>query len=249
MGSKAEFEAQLETGEVHEFSLDTVRLLEPLYDAVFTDCTFTDVEFICEEITQCKFLDCTFLRCKFNSLKIADCSFEQCRFYDQDSEQGCEFRFSSFAGTTFRQCDLSMNNFSRSNLYRTEIRNCQAQGSDMSHITAESDIGGKVSLYDLTITESNFAYSDFNGAELESAIITQNRLIHSDFSSANLSEAELTENEMHGLTASGLTLRGADLRGSGLDGLDVRDIDLTGVMIDTAQQRVLLETIGIIVLD
>ena len=249
MADLAAFETACDSGEVHEFELTGAKLVDPIHDVVFTDCHFMDVQFTCDELSLCKFIDCTFQKVTFNSVELNDCVFEQCRFYDADTESGCEFKFASLPGTCFRHCDLSMCRFSRANLYRVEMLECQAQGTDMSQISAESDIGGKVTLYDLTINQSNFAYSDFSGADIQSAVINECRLIHSDFSGANLTETDLKPNELHGITATRLTLRGADLRGSGLDGLDVRDIDMTGVIIDSAQQRVLLEAIGLIVKD
>ena len=142
-----------------------------------------------------------------------------------------------------------MANFFQSQLYRLQVLHCQVQGADFSHTSAVSNISSNVVLRDLNISESNFAFSDFTGANLESGSICQSRLIHSDFSGANLTDAILTNNELHGVTASGLTLTGADLRGSGLDGLDIREIDMSGVTIDCNQQPVLLEAIGIKVTD
>ena len=249
MTSRAEFEDLCESGEVHECHLDDLTLDTPILEAVFTDCHFSDIEFACDDIRDCKFIECSFERCTFSSLKIAECTFEQCRFYDSEQEKGCIFKFANLDGSRLSHSDLTMANFSRANLYRLEIDNCQVQGADFSHTTAVSSVSSKIVLRDLSISESNFAYSDFTGADLESGSICQCRLIHSDFSGANLTDSTLTDNELHGVTASGLTLVGADLRGSRLDGLDIREIDMSGVTIDSSQQQVLLETIGIIVAD
>lgn len=247
--NEADWQKLCLTGEGHELEVRDLTITEPLLGMTFTDCRFDQVKFACDELQDCTFIDCTFTAPILSSLKITDCSFRHCRFYDGDQELGAMFRFTSLAGTSFRDCDLSIADFSRANLYRLQLENCQAQGADFSQTSAESEIGGKVSLFDLTITDSNLAYCNFSGAELCNSTITQSRLIHTDFTGANLDNASLTNNEFHGLTASGLSLAGADLRGSSLDGLDVREIDMSGVTIDSVQQTTLLQAIGITVAD
>lgn len=247
--SEAKWLELCEHGEGHELEVQGLAINEPLVGVTFTDCHFEQVKFACDEIQDCTFIDCVFVTPVFSSLKITDCRFRHCRLYDSESESGATFRFTTFSGTGFDECDLSMANFSRANLYRAEILNCQAQGSDFSHTTAESEIGGRVSLFDLTIADSNFAYSNFTGADLRCSSISDSRLIHTDFTGANLEEAHVNGCELHGLTASGLSLRGADLRGSTLEGLDIREIDMQGVTIDPSQQRMLLEAIGILIAD
>ncbi len=237
------------SGEGHELKVREITVHEPLVGVTFTDCHFDQIKFDCDEIQDCTFIDCAFVAPVFSSLKITDCKFRHCRLYDADSESGAMFRFASLAGTCFEDCDLSMADFSRANLYRAEIVNCRLQGSDFSHTSTESEIGGKVSLFDLTVSDVNFAYSNFTGADLRGSSINDSRLIHTDFTSANLDEASVTNCDLHGLSAAGLSLKGADLRGSTLSGLDVREIDMQGVTIDPTQQHVLLEAIGIQISD
>lgn len=238
----------IEPGELHDEVVADLRLQGDVHGVTFTDCCFDRVVFQTDEISDCVFIDCQFKNCNFSSTKLKDCGFKNCQLYDSETETGSIFRFANIIACQFERCDLSMADFSRANLYRTELAHCQAQGADFSQVTIESKIGGKISLRDFSASESNLAYSDFTGADLQEASITGCRLIHSVLNEANLEGAILTDNELHAINAERLTLRGADLRGSGLDGLDVREIDMNGVTIDEAQQRVLLEALGITIL-
>jgi fluoroquinolone resistance protein len=245
INAESEWRKAIGSGELHNETLHDLTIDEAINDVTFTDCGFEQVTFQCEEMSECIFIDCQFRRCNFSSLKFQDCSFKNCQFYDGKTETGCVFKFATVTASQFEHCDLSMANFSRANLYRSGLLHCQAQGADLSQISVESKIGGKISLFELSLSHCNFAYSDFSGAQLQESSITDCRLIHSIFNDANLEGATLTDNELHGMNADRLVLRGADLRGSGLDGLDVREIDMTGVTIDEGQQRVLLEALGI----
>tara|TARA_R110002110_G_scaffold241590_3_gene457944 strand:- start:371 stop:1120 length:750 start_codon:yes stop_codon:yes gene_type:complete len=234
-------------GELHEAECRDFDLQESFDGVTFTDCAFSSVSFQCEEISACSFIDCQFRDVNFSSVSVRDCQFKNCHFYDSATETGPVFRFATVHGCLFERCDLSMADFSRANLYRSEFLHCQMQGADLTHLSIDSTLGPRVQLFDFSADQTNLAYCDWTGAHLEQASVTNCRLIHGVFNEVNLEGATLTDNEMHGISANGLALRGADLRGSGLDGLDVRQIDMAGVTIDEGQQRPLLAALGIVI--
>lgn len=213
----------------------------------FNQCKFAGLVFRDKEILDCEFTDCEFDSCGFDSAKIRDCTFRKCKFYNNEREVGCSFKFASFPGTNFTQCDLSLCNFSRANLYRIEMDQCQATGMDCSYATIAQNIGASVTLNAARLSDCNFSYADFTGAWLCEAELPENRFNHSVFNRANLENAELTDCDLHGIEARDVTLCGADLRGTLISGLDVREVDMNGVKISDYQQRVLLEAIGIII--
>ncbi|MBT3708167.1 MAG: pentapeptide repeat-containing protein, partial [Gammaproteobacteria bacterium] len=163
--------------------------------------------------------------------------------------QTCSFKFADLTATRFTRCDISMCSFSRSKIYRTELIQCQAQGIDCSHAQAANTVGNTVVLQGAKMHDCNFAYADFSGAELAESELTNNRMSHCLLHRADLSGTQLVDCELHGIDATGITLRGADLRGSDLTGLDVREVDMTEVKINSYQQTMLLETLGMIIDD
>lgn len=214
-------------------------------DYIFKQCTFHQMIFRGTEWQSCEFTDCEFEQCTFDSSKLTDCLFQKCKFYNPELEAACSFKFASFPGTTFRQSDLSLCNFSRSNLYRIVIDQCQATGMDCSYATVSQSIGGSLSLNRARLFDCNFSYADFTGTWLCEAELQENRFSHALFNRANLEGAVLNDCDFHGIEAKGLTIAGADLRGAQISGLDIREIDMTGVRINDYQQRFLLEAIGI----
>lgn len=166
---------------------------------------------------------------------------------EEAKKVACTFKFARLNAMTMTDCDISLCNFSRSNLYRAEIRNCQAQGADFSESNAGHSPGGSVMLNDATLIDNNFAYADFSGATLREAELSGNRFSHCLFHHACLENSLLTECDFHAIEAEHLTLAGADLRGSNISGLDPRQVDLAGAMINTSQQPMLLEALGLIV--
>lgn len=213
----------------------------------FVQCEFEDIVFRGSKILECEFTECEFDSCGFDSAKIGDCIFHKCKFYNNEKEAGCSFKFARFPGTTFTHSDLSLCNFSRADLYRIEMDQCQATGMDCSYATNAQSIGTAVTLNAARLSDCNFSYADFTGAFLCDAELPNNRFSHAVFNNANLENAVLTDCDLHGIQARDVTLKGADIRGAMISGLDVRVIDMTGVRVSDYQQRVLLEAIGIII--
>lgn len=216
-------------------------------ELTFNRCKFDSIVFRDKAMLECEFTDCDFDSCGFSSAKLTDCLFHKCKFYNAETEAGCTFSFAAFPGTIFTQSDLSLCNFSRANLYRIEMDQCQATGLDCSYATVAQSISGSVTLNAAKLRDCNFSYADFTGAWLCEAELPENRFSHAVFNGANLENAELTDCDLHGIEARNVTLRGADLRGAQISGLDVREIDMTGTRISDYQQRVLLEAIGIVI--
>lgn len=247
IASESDWLEAIREGELHQVTCGEIELQDNLDDVVLTDVQFNQTNFRMDRISECKFIDCVFLRTSFSSVQLDDCQFTNCSFYDAEAEAGAIFRFANVKACEFRGCDLSMAVFDRANLYRCEMNDCNLQGAELNRVTIESDIGGRISLHDLTMTQCNLAYSDWTGAEVPEINITGSRLIHSILNEANFEGAQLINCELHGVSAQNVNLRNSDLRGSTLDGLDVREIDLSGTTIEESQQRVLLDALGIVV--
>ena len=210
-------------------------------DLTFSHCQFVNITFLGNQFDTCLFEDCKFESCAFDSAKL------KCKFYNAELETGCSFKFTAFPGTSFRQSDLSLCNFSRSNLYRIEMEQCQGTGLDCSYSTVAQDIGSSVTLNSARLVDCNFSYADFTGAWLCEAQLPENRFNHAVFHNANLENAALNDCDLHGIEAKNIVISGADLRGAQISGLDIREIDMTGVRINDYQQQTLLQEIGVVV--
>ncbi len=220
---------------------------ERMENGSFTDCRFLSCRFRDVHLTECAFRDCIFDQCSFDSARLTDCLFLKCRFFSSEEESGCSFRFASFPGTCFENCDLSLCNFSRSSLYRIELLGCQASGMDLSHSTTAQSLGASLTVSSARMMNCNFSYADFTGAWLCESEMPDNRFSHAIFHEANLENARLNDCDFHGIEAKAITLAGADLRGASIGGLDIREIDTTGIRIEEWQQRALLERLGILI--
>ena len=213
----------------------------------FFNCHFLNIRFQDDQFLECRFEGCEFYFCTFDSAKLTDCAFHKCKFYHSEKETGCSFKFASFPGTSFTQSDLSLCNFSRANLYRIDMEQCQGRGMDCSYVTTAQSIGSSVTLNSARFVDCNFSYADFTGAWLCESELSENRFSHALFNSANLENAVLVDCDLHGIEAKDVVICGADLRGAQISGLDIRRIDMTGVKINDYQQRVLLEQIGMLI--
>ncbi len=229
----------------NEVRLKNFEWMEPSESLDFDHCEFQEMVFRDTHWTDIHFSHCEFDRCHFDSAQLTDCVFDHCKFYNREEEAGCSFKFAAFPGTIFKQSDLTMCNFSRTNLYRIEMEQCQATGMDCSYSTSSQSIGGNVVMNSARLCDCNFSYADFTGSSFCEAELHENRFSHALFNRANFEGAEFNDCDLHGIEATDVTIRGADLRGAQISGLDIRQIDMNGVKINDYQQPILLSAIGI----
>lgn len=221
-------------------TLDHLPDCEP--ESTFTNCRFFGIAF--GELDAITFEHCQFLHCNFASSLCSETQFDQCDFYDRDLEQGTSFRFAQLKDCGFKQCDLTLADFSRTHLYLSEFPNCQLTGASFAAATSCQTIGSSVEVSAASFANSNLAYTDFSGARLPEVDFSGCRMSHVQLEGADLSSANLTDCDMHQIQADRLLLKHADLRGASISGLDVRQIDVEGVRIDSTQASLLLEALG-----
>jgi fluoroquinolone resistance protein len=188
--------------------------------------------------------NCAFMGCSFSSAILRESHFTDCRFYNREEEEGCAFDLADLVAAEFRDCNLSMCDFSRSRMYRTEIIRCQAQGAVFSLVDCTHKVSPSLILGSGTFRDTNFTYCDFTRANLMDCDLSSSRFNHATLDDASLEGSNLMDADLTAIHAHHLTLRGADLRNAMIAGLDLRKIDLTGVRIMEWQQRFLLETVG-----
>lgn len=237
---------------------------------LFRSSSFRNVSFRGFCLTGLAFYQCDFQDCRFDSADLREVVFEHCNFYvsDQDivkrlgpqaisnknkeedvseEKHPTSFKFANLTCTHLSSSDLSLCNFTRSKLYRTEIKNCQVQGADFSETGNNHSPGGSVTLHHAVLVDNNFAYTDFTGATFKEADLSGNRFSHCIFHHAILDHSQMNECDMHAIEAESLSLVGADLRGCNISGIDPRTVDFTNAMINASQQSTLLEALGLII--
>lgn len=84
----------------------------------------------------------------------------------------CAFCLADLVAAQFKDCNLTMCDFSRSHLYRTEIIRCQAQGAVFSYVDCSHKVSSSVILSSGIFRETNFSYCDFTGANLKDCDLT-----------------------------------------------------------------------------
>ncbi|GAA4651074.1 hypothetical protein GCM10023116_33570 [Kistimonas scapharcae] len=216
-------------------------------DLNLSHCTFRNVDFTGAELEGLHATHCHFEHCRFRSADLTASRFEHCTFYHGDEHQRCDFSFCNLKEAQFTECDLSFCSFSRADAYGIEIDHCRAQGCDFSLASFSRMLSRKTAIALATITNTNLAYSDFEGVVLDKCELPNNRWIGVNFTNANLEGANLCGGTMSFEHCHGLSLASADLRNTELHGLDLRQVNLQGVKILEWQQQSLLESLGLII--
>ena len=218
---------------------------EELSDLVFKQCQFEQVSFTGRALQESEFEQCVFRHCNFASVHFRHVKFRNCAFYDKSTEQGCNFTFAVLQDCDFDHCDLTLSDFSRSEIYLSRLHECQLAGANFQGAGATKIIGNSVELSEATITDCNLAYANLAGSNMMEVDFSGCRMSHATLNGANLTSATLVDCDLHNIEADRVTLNHADLRGAMLSGLDVRQIDMNGVKINLEQAAALLEEIGV----
>jgi fluoroquinolone resistance protein len=210
------------------------------------DCELVDVTFSGADLEGTEANSCDFSRSKLRSTNLRESRFTDCRFYTGEGQE-CAFGLADLVAAEFKDCNLSMCDFSRSHLYRTEMIRSQAQGAVFTYVDCSHRVSPAMVLSSGVFRDSNFSYCDFTGANFKDCDLSGSRFSHSTLDDASFEGANLMDADLTSIEAHHLTLCDADLRNAKFVGLDLRNIDLTGVKIMEWQQRLLLETIGMII--
>ena len=235
------FLQELEQGKqrFRKLELDNVSLKGvDATDASWTECTFTDVDFSYAMLYGLKAVRCTFINCRFVNTRLSDAVFEQCTFFKQDTS--CTFEHTDLRNARFVECDMRMATFANARLFKAEFEKTNATGA--SFLRAEF---GNV----VKIVESVFRLTDLRDADLKGCDLHKTSFEQADLRNARLNESNLTECSFAGANTAHTLITGADMRGANIAQLDVRSLDFTGVTMYVEQGRVLLESIGITLVD
>jgi len=154
----------------------------------FNECDFTKSNFTGSKFLECKWENCNLSLTKFDGCRLQDIEFENCKLVGIDFTK-CE---RMFLGLGFKNCFISMANFSDLPLKNTCIFACKILDTFFSAANLsgadfrESDLGG-----------STFHNTNLSGANFCGAI---NYLIHP--STNNLSKAKFSTPEVLSLLCS-----------------------------------------------
>jgi fluoroquinolone resistance protein len=153
-------------------------------DAEYTDREFETIDLKKVLIFQSEFQSCHFNRCDLSQSVFTECRFDDCTFQACDFSlvkfKDVHFRNSTFVGSKlvgvdwtgvlktfsvdFRDCVISLSNFSAMNLKKRKIVNCVAH---------------EVSFAETNMTECNCTMTDFAGS-----VFSKTNLTKADFSDA-----------------------------------------------------------------
>ncbi len=230
-------------GEVfHDLNWSNLRKDE----LVLINCEFHHCDFNGASLAYIQAKGCTFQECNFKDTSLKEAVFETCSFFDSDEQKGCYFYAAELVNSRFFQCDLSLANFERADVFGIEISSSKAQGCSFKQANFTNVVSRRKSFSSAFLTDSNFRYADFENCQLISCDLNGSSFINANFFQANLEKCQLINADLTGIQFERLALAGADLRNAQLDNLDIRKIDLQGAKINDWQQSVLLESLGII---
>lgn len=211
---------------------------------VYLDTTFRLGHFTGSLVENCTFINCDFSRCD-----LTDTRFIHCQFYDRESEQGCNFSRATLKDASFKHCDLSMNNFRSVTALGIEISECRAQGIDFRGASFMNMITTKSWFCSAYITKTNLSYANFSKVVLEKCELWENRWVGANVMGATLSGSDLSGGEFSSFDWRSANFTHCDLTRSVMNDLDLRSTDLEGVKLDSEQISILVQRLGIVVVD
>lgn len=210
------------------------------------DCEFHHCDFSNTALDFMQASGCTFYECNFKNSGLKEAVFEKCRFLDPKAQIGCYFYGADLVNSQFINCDISLADFERADMFGIEISNSKAQGCSFKQANFASLVSRKKLFCSAHLTDSHFRYADFEGCQLASCNLSGSAFVNANFFQTNLEKSQLINADLTGIQFERLALAGADLRNAQLEGLDIRKVDLQGAKISDWQQSVLLESLGII---
>jgi fluoroquinolone resistance protein len=215
-------------------------------ELVLDNCEFHHCDFSGASLAYVQAKHCTFHECNFKDTSLKEAVFESCSFFDSEKQKGCYFYAAELVNSRFIQCDLSLADLERADVFGIEISSSKAQGCSFKQANFTNVVSRKNLFCSAFLTDSNFRYADFERCQLVSCDLNGSSFINANFFQANLEKCQLINADLTGIQFERLALAGADLRNAQLENLDIRKIDLQGAKINDWQQSVLLESLGII---
>lgn len=214
-----------------------------------TSPAYRNEKFISRHFTGSVVENTRFINCDFSGCDLTDTRFLHCQFYDRESEQGCNFSRAILKDASFKHCDISMNNFRSIDALGMEISECRAQGADFRGASFMNMITTKSWFCSAFITKTNLSYANFSKVVLEKCELWENRWVGTNVLGASLSGSDLSGGEFSAFDWRSADFTHCDLTRSITSDLDLRNTDLEGVKLDSAQVSILVERLGIMVVD
>lgn len=214
-----------------------------------TPLVYRNEKFIPHQFTGSVVENSLFINCDFSGCDLSDTCFIHCQFYDRESEQGCNFSRATLRDASFKHCDISMNNFRFVNALGIEISECRAQGADFRDASFMNMITTKSWFCSAFITKTNLSYANFSKVVLEKCELWENRWVGTNVMGATFSGSDLSGGEFSAFDWRSADFTHCDLTRSITSDLDLRSTDLEGVKLDSAQVSILVERLGIMVVD
>ncbi|MEA9393113.1 Qnr family pentapeptide repeat protein [Acerihabitans sp. TG2] len=210
---------------------------------------YQDEKFSSDKFTESVVDNCKFIRCDFSNVDLTDTRFINCQFYDQENQIGCDFNRAKLKDASFKNCDLSMSSFRSANALGLEINECRAQGIDFRGASFMNMITTRSWFCSAYITKSNLSYANFSKVILEKCELWENRWDGANVLGANFSGSDLSSGEFNSFDWHSANFTHCNLTNSSLGDLDIRNVDLDGVKLDSSQASILLERLGINVIE
>jgi len=210
------------------------------------DCEFHHCDFSNADLDLIKAKGCTFHDCNFKNTGLKEALFDKCSFFDSKQQNGCYFYGADLINSQFLNCDISLADFERADMFGIEISHSKAQGCSFKQANFASVISRKKILCSAHLTDSHFRYADFENCQLVGCDLSGSSFVNANFFQSNLENCLLVCTDLSGIQFERLALAGADLRNATLDGLDIRKVDLQGSKINDWQQSVLLDSLGVV---
>jgi len=210
------------------------------------DCEFHHCDFSNADLDLIKAKGCTFHDCNFKNTGLKEAVFDKCSFFDSKQQNGCYFYGADLVNSQFLNCDISLADFERADMFGIEISHSKAQGCSFKQANFVSVISRKKILCSAHLTDSHFRYADFENCQLVGCDLSGSSFVSANFFQSNLESCLLVCADLSGIQFERLALAGADLRNATLDGLDIRKVDLQGAKINDWQQSVLLDSLGVV---
>lgn len=214
-----------------------------------TSMVYRNERFTADQFTGCIVENARFINCDFSGCDLKESRFLHCQFYDRESEQGCNFSRATLKDASFKHCDLSMNNFRSVSALGIEISECRAQGTDFRGASFMNMITTKSWFCRAFITKTNLSYANFSKVVLEKCELWENRWVGTSVQGAIFSGSDLSGGEFNSFDWRSADFTHCDLTRSVTSELDLRSTDLEGVKLDSAQVSIMVERLGVIVVN
>ncbi len=215
--------------------------------AQFNRCSFAGAQFTNTVFSGARFVGCHFFGARFSHAELGEAVFEDCQFATRDADAaGCSFVFSNLRDARFRNCDLSLCQFDRSDLFGIEMDQCVLRGARFIKVDFSHAYSRKLVTTRATFRNCNFELADLSEARLPGCDLTSCRFREADLTGADLTDAMLRDADLFQAILTSAKLAGADLRGAEISGLNLIELaSFVRMKIDQGQQHLLLGAMGI----